>query len=84
MSSIKECKFETSLFVQWLRLCASNARGAGLIPSQGTKIPHVAQTKQFFLIKIFKKKNANFIISQQREMEGGKCNKVREGKKGEL
>ena len=26
--------------VQWLRLCASSARDAGLIPSQGTKIPH--------------------------------------------
>ena len=26
--------------VQWLRLCAPNAGGPGLIPSQGTKIPH--------------------------------------------
>ena len=30
----------TSLVVQWLRLCTSNAGGAGLIPGQGTKIPH--------------------------------------------
>ena len=27
-----------SLVVQWLRLCASNARGEGSIPGQGTKI----------------------------------------------
>ena len=26
---------------QWLRLCASNAGGAGSIPSQGAKILHV-------------------------------------------
>ena len=33
----------TSLVVQWLRLCASNAGGMALIPGQGTKIlymPH--------------------------------------------
>ena len=30
----------TSLVVQWLRLCASNAWGAGLIHGQGSKIPH--------------------------------------------
>ena len=35
--------FGTSLAVQWLRLCASNAEGAGLIPGQGTKIPHAVQ-----------------------------------------
>ena len=27
--------------VQWLRLCASNARGTDLIPVQGAKIPYV-------------------------------------------
>ena len=32
----------TSLAVQWLRLHASNAGGAGSIPSQGTKITHTA------------------------------------------
>ena len=30
----------TSFVVQWLRLHASNAGGAGLIPGQGTMIPH--------------------------------------------
>ena len=30
----------TSLAVQWLRLCASNAKGVGSIPGWGTKIPH--------------------------------------------
>ena len=30
----------TSLAVQWLRLHTSKAVGAGLIPDQGTKIPH--------------------------------------------
>ena len=33
-------KAGTSLVVQWLRLCASAAGGKGLIPGQGTKIPH--------------------------------------------
>ena len=32
----------TSLVVQWLKLCASNARGPSSIPGQGTKIPHLA------------------------------------------
>ena len=35
-------KIGTSLVVQWLRLCASNAGGTGLIPGWGTKIPHAA------------------------------------------
>ena len=26
----------------WLRFCTSNAGGAGLIPGQGTKMPHAA------------------------------------------
>ena len=30
----------TSLVVQWLRLHSLSAEGTGLIPSQGTKIPH--------------------------------------------
>ena len=40
---------DTSLVVQWLRLSASNARGMGSIPGQGTKIPHAmwhSQNKQ--------------------------------------
>ena len=26
--------------VQWLRLCTSHAVGVGLIPGQGTRVPH--------------------------------------------
>jgi len=36
---IKELSPGTSLVVQWLRLCISNAKGAGLIPGCGTKEP---------------------------------------------
>ena len=36
----------TSLAVQWLRLHASNARGVGSIPGQGTKCPHAAAKKK--------------------------------------
>ena len=32
--------------VQWLRLCASSAGGAGLIPSPGTKISYVTWQKK--------------------------------------
>ena len=32
--------------VQWLRLHAPNAGGMGLIPGQGTKIPHAAWRSQ--------------------------------------
>ena len=49
----KECCFKissergwTSLAVQCLRLHASTAGGAGLIPGRGTKIPHAAQSGQ--------------------------------------
>ena len=35
-----------SLVVQWLRLCASNAGGVGLIPGQGTRIPHAGRHKK--------------------------------------
>ena len=37
---------ECSLAVQWLRLPASNAGDVGLIPGQGTKIPHAEQHSQ--------------------------------------
>ena len=43
----------TSLEVQRLRLLASNAKGQGLIPGQGTIIPHAVQhgqKRKFFLI----------------------------------
>ena len=36
----------TSLVVQWLRLCASTARGMGSIPGWGTKILHALQCGQ--------------------------------------
>ena len=36
---------KTSLVVQWLRHCASIAKGGGLIPDQGTKTPHDARPK---------------------------------------
>ena len=38
--------FRTSLAVQWLRVCASNAWGVGSIPGWGTKTPHAAQCGQ--------------------------------------
>ena len=34
---------EIFLVVYWLRLCTFTAKGAGLIPGWGTKIPQVAQ-----------------------------------------
>ena len=37
---------ETSLAVQGLRLHASTAGGAGLIPGRGIKIPHAARCGQ--------------------------------------
>ena len=40
---MKKLKMGTSLAVQWLILHVPNAGGVGLIPGQGTKIPHVAQ-----------------------------------------
>ena len=36
----------TSLAVQWLSFCASNAGGIGSIPGLGTKIPHAGQRGQ--------------------------------------
>ena len=38
----------TSLAVQWLRFCASNAGGMGSIPGWVTMLPHGVQPKQFF------------------------------------
>ena len=38
--------YRTSLAVQWLRLRASTAEGAGSIPSQGPKIPHAKGQSQ--------------------------------------
>ena len=39
--SCQSCHVWAPLVVQWLRLCASNARGKGSIPGSGTKIPQV-------------------------------------------
>ena len=39
----KKKKRKTSLVVQWLRLCASSARGVNLISDQGPKITCAAQ-----------------------------------------
>ena len=35
----------TFLVIQWLRICTSNARSMNLIPSQGTRTPHVLKSK---------------------------------------
>ena len=37
-------KGETSLVVQWLRLCAPTAGGLGLVPGQRTR-PHMSQLR---------------------------------------
>ena len=37
---------EISLVAYWLRLCTFTAKGAGLIPGWGTKIPQVTQHGQ--------------------------------------
>ena len=50
----------TSLAVQQLRLHASNVGGAGLIPGQGTKIPHAVAKKKFFKGWMF----GNFLMGQ--------------------
>ena len=44
----------TSLAVQWLSLCTSNAGSVGLIIGQGTKIPHARGQK-----KVFRDRGAN-------------------------
>ena len=40
-----------SLAIQWLRLCAFNARGRGLVPGQGTKMPHTHSAAKKIKIK---------------------------------
>ena len=46
----------TSLAVKWLRLCASIAGGAGLIPGWGAKIPKPAGCGQIHKSVNFKNK----------------------------
>ena len=43
---LKKVHCGTSLVVQWLRLCTSTAGSLGLIPGQGTKIPHAMQCQK--------------------------------------
>ena len=49
----------TSLAVHWLKLCLSTARGMGLTPSLGTKIPHAAQfgkkKKNYYYLTLYRK-----------------------------
>ena len=40
---MKKLKMGISLVIWWLKLYVPNAGGVGLIPGQGTKIPHAAQ-----------------------------------------
>ena len=44
-------KHGNSLVVQWSRLRLSTARGMGLIPGRGTRIPHATLAAQKFLEK---------------------------------
>ena len=43
----------TSLVIQWLRPRASHARGTGLIPGWGTKIPHVQSVAKKKMLTIW-------------------------------
>ena len=45
-TAVQKVHYRTSLAVQWLRLCASTAGGAGSIPGHGTKILHAMQHGQ--------------------------------------
>ena len=51
--------------VQWLRLHATNAEGAGSIPGQGTKIPHAMWHGQ--------KKKKTLKMSLRIELKGSSC-----------
>ena len=44
---IKKLCLGTSLAVQWLRLCTSNAGSVSSISGQGTKTPHAGVAKKF-------------------------------------
>ena len=47
--------------VHWLRFCTFNVGGAGLIPGQGTKIPHAVQHGRGEKKRKKKKKNLRFL-----------------------
>ena len=43
---MKFLRYVTSLAVQWLRLCTSNAGDIGLVSGQATEIPHACQKQK--------------------------------------
>ena len=61
----RQVQKRTFLVVQWLRLHAPTAEGAGSIPGQGTKIPHAAGQKQQQQQKQTKKCNSYFYSFHQ-------------------
>ena len=53
-ATLKQTYIGTSLVVQWLRFCASEAGGIGSIPDQGTKIPHAGRCgHNIFFLKTY-------------------------------
>ena len=56
--------FDSGPVVQWLRLCASTAGGAGSIPTQGTKIPHATWHGQKIFKNLIKKRKIEFLSSK--------------------
>ena len=68
---LKHKETGTSLAVQWLRLCISDAGGTSVIPSGGTKIPHTTWLKN-----LLKKKNKeSFKISEKENAKKGKVHR---------
>ena len=61
----------TSLAVQWLRLCASDTGGVGLIPGWGTKIPHATWSSQIKKNSQIISKLPNCIGRRQKVVRGG-------------
>ena len=61
----------TSLVVQWLRLHASTAGAMGLIPGQGTKIPHAAEHSQKIKLNKFKICILNHISASDKSLKCG-------------
>ena len=58
----------TSWWSQWLRLCASTARGTGLIPGQGTKISHAECDKKNLKKKYTILYILNFVRKKKRQL----------------
>ena len=58
----------TSWRSQWLRLCASTARGTGLIPGQGTKISHAECDKKKLEKKIYYPLRFKFCKKKKRQL----------------